>query len=109
MGGIFVAQEGVYSGPRLKRWVDRMSGALGIPPEVALNVPKATLIGSLQLQVENHRGILEYTSRRVRIKSQGGEIIVTGNRLRIGSIYQQDMVIEGNITGVELPKGGADS
>lgn len=92
--------------PRLRRWVDRISGALGIPPEVALDLPKATLIGSVQVQVQNHRGILEYSPQRIRIRSRSGEIVVTGAHLRIGSIYREEMSIEGRILSVELPEGG---
>lgn len=83
-----------------------MSGTLGIPPELAFDLPKATLIGTGQLQVENHKGVLEYTSRRIRIRSSAGEIIVTGSRLRIGSIFQDEMVVEGNILHIELTTGG---
>lgn len=93
-------------GPRLRRWVDRLSGALDLPPEVVLDVPKITLVGTLHLQVENHRGILEYTPERVRIRVSDGELVVTGDHLRIGSIFQQELAIEGRITGMQLPAGG---
>lgn len=100
-----MAQEGEHGG-RLRGWIDRLSGALDIPPEIALDLPKATLIGTLQLQVENHRGVIEYTSQRVRIRTRHGEMTVIGERLRIGSIYQKDLVIEGTIMGVEIEKVG---
>lgn len=108
MGGILVVQAGVALGPRFRRWVDRLSGTLGIPPEVALGVPKATMIGSLQVQIENHRGLVEYTTERVRVRAESGEIVILGTRLRIGSIYQQEMVIEGNITSVGIQKAGEE-
>lgn len=101
-----MAEAGTYVVPRFRRWVDRLSGVLEIPPEIALDIPKATLIGHLQLQVENHRGVLEYTSRRVRIRTHAGELVVNGSRLTIGSIFQKDILIEGHITGVELPGVG---
>lgn len=96
----------LITGHRLKGWMGRVSGTLGIPPELALDLPKATLIGTGQLQIENHKGVLEYTSRRVRVRSRMGEIVVSGSRLRIGSIFQDEIVIEGNILHIELSEGG---
>lgn len=85
-----------------------MTDTLGIPPEIALGVPKATLIGTALVQIENHGGLCEYTPRRVRVRAEGGEIIITGSRLRIGSIFQREMVVEGHITGLEFPQAGRE-
>ena len=93
--------------PKLRHWAGRITGALGVPPEVAFDLPKTTLIGNERLQIQNHRGVVEYTSRRIRVRSREGEIVVTGTRLRIGSIFQDEMVIEGNIMHIDLPAGGA--
>lgn len=87
---------------RLNRWVEHLSGVFDIPPEVALDVPKTTWVGRLQLQIENHKGIVEYTSRKVRVRTAIGQIVVTGSRLKIGSILDGEIVVDGQIAGVEL-------
>lgn len=87
---------------RLNRWVEQFSGVFDIPPEVALDVPKTTWIGRLQLQIENHKGIVEYTSRKVRVRTGIGQLVITGSRLKIGSIFGGEIVVDGQIMGVEL-------
>ena len=87
---------------RLSRWMEGLAGGLEIPPEVALDVPKATLIGRLQLQIENHKGIVEYNSRKVRVRTGSGQMVVTGSRLTIGSIFREELVVDGHIAGVQL-------
>lgn len=87
---------------RLNRWVEQFSGVFDIPPEVALDVPKTTWIGRLQLQIENHKGIVEYTSHKIRVRTGIGQLVVTGSRLKIGSILGGEIVIDGQIMGVEL-------
>lgn len=88
--------------PRWKRWLERMAGTLEIPPEIALDIPKATVIGRQQIQVENHRGLLEYTSRRIRIRTSTGQLVVTGSRLQIGTIFREEIVIDGHIASFEM-------
>ena len=86
---------------RLNRWIEQFTGVFDIPPEVA-GVPKTTWVGRRQLQIENHQGIVEYTSRKIRVRTAMGQLVVTGSRLKIGSIFGGEIVIDGQITGVEL-------
>lgn len=101
MGGFFVAKQTTQT-TLLQRWTEGLAGALHIPADIAHNVPKATLIGPSQLQIENHRGIIEYTPQRVRIQTRIGPIVVQGSHLRIGSIFHQEMLLEGRIASVQL-------
>jgi sporulation protein YqfC len=84
--------------------MERFAGSLELPQDVLLDLPKATLIGGLQLQIENHKGVLEYTPQKIRINTSQGEVVVTGARLTIGSIFQQELVIDGRISNVQLTK-----
>lgn len=86
----------------VRRFVEGLAGQLELPGEVVLDLPKATLVGDLQVLIENHRGVVEYTPQRIRVATSRGELSVIGRRLRIGSIFQAELVIEGQITGVEL-------
>lgn len=86
----------------LSQWVARLSGVMEIPPEVALDIPKTTWVGRSQLQVSNHKGIVEYTPRCVRIRTRVGQLVVTGSRLKIESIFAGELIIDGEIVGVEF-------
>ncbi len=85
-----------------RRSVERVADLLELPRDVVLDLPRLTLVGKLQLTVENHRGLVEYTPERVRIAVHEGEIVVTGRGLAIGSVYRDEMIIGGRIDGLEL-------
>lgn len=82
--------------------VERLVRALDLPQDIIFNLPKTTLIGDVQLLVENHRGLIAYTPREIRIRTAGGELVVAGSRLRIGSILPQELVVDGRILQVQL-------
>ena len=82
--------------------VERLVRALDLPQDIVFNLPKTTLIGDVQLLVENHRGLIAYTPREIRIRTARGELVVAGSRLRIGSILPQELVVDGRILHVQL-------
>lgn len=87
---------------RLSRLLQGLTGSLEMPGEVILDLPRATLIGTMQVQIENHKGIVEYQPTRIRVRTRDGEMVVSGSRLRIGSIFKDEIVIEGWITSLDL-------
>ncbi len=51
--------------------------------------------------MENHRGIIEYGERKIRIAVSNGEIAVSGKGgLQIRSLLSQELSIEGVIEGI---------
>lgn len=87
---------------RVARFLRNLTGSMEMPHEVVLDVPKATLIGDLQIHIENHKGVLEYTPGRIVVRTTNGRFVVVGSRLKIGSIFQDEIVIEGRIHRVDL-------
>ncbi len=75
----------------------QFSELLEIPGDVALDLPKITLVGNMQLFIENHRGIIEYTPDRVRISVGDGEVALTGEDLMLRNILPDELCIEGKI------------
>jgi len=43
----------------------QFSEFLEIPGDVMLDLPKIVLVGNIKIFIENHRGILEYTTEKV--------------------------------------------
>ncbi|BAF59069.1 hypothetical protein PTH_0888 [Pelotomaculum thermopropionicum SI] len=75
----------------------QFSDFLEIPGDVVLDMPRITLVGNIQLLVENHRGIIEYTPEGVRISVGEGELAVTGENLALRNIIPDELCIEGVI------------
>ena len=75
-------------------------------PGETLTAPRATLVGSGRVLVENHMGITEFTQERVRLKARGGEIVVEGSGLSLAQARGQTLIVEGHISAVTMPEGG---
>ncbi|MDI6869962.1 MAG: sporulation protein YqfC [Bacillota bacterium] len=84
------------------RLARRVADLFELPKDVILDLPTATVLGNLQCVVENHRGIIEYLPEKVRVNTARGEVVITGRELAIGSISQDEIVIEGRITSLAL-------
>ena len=77
-------------------WLDEVSG---VPA-------RATLIGNRRVLIENHTGILEFTSERVRLSSKRGEIAVSGTELTLSEVRPHSLIVLGRIDAVEIPPEG---
>ena len=92
-----------------KRIKQQMSGFLEIPGNVILDLPKIVMLGSLQLIVENHRGILKYTSELVCINVSEGELVIRGTGLKLRNVLPEEIYVEGHIKSVAFEDhGGGD-
>ncbi|MFD0672069.1 sporulation protein YqfC [Cohnella sp. GCM10027633] len=84
---------------KLRKWTATI---LDLPQDVALDLPRITMIGGLQLTVENHRGVLHFSPRSLRLAMDRGEMEVTGEDLIIRNIGAEEVFVEGTILGVQL-------
>lgn len=73
-----------------------------LPPDVVLDLPRITLIGSVQVYVENHKGITLYEKNTIRISVLNGEIVIDGEDLHLRTVYNDDIYIEGTIVNIAL-------
>lgn len=65
-----------------------------------LNLPRLTVIGNLQCYLENHRGVIEYSSEKVRLSVNGGEVTISGSDLVIRYLGSEEVAIDGTINTV---------
>ena len=89
----------------------RVSDALGVPMDIALNMPRMSFEGNARLVLDNHRGLVEYTPNHLQIDTPAGQIDITGRRLRIRGISRDQIVADGWFDRVEFSGwvGGATS
>ena len=80
-------------------WVEDVSGRCA----------RATAIGSRCLLVENHTGILSFTSDCVRLATGGGSICVAGSGLTLCEVRPGALIVRGDIHRVYLPSKGGDA
>lgn len=76
--------------------------ALEVPEEVALDLPRVTLVGNISLEVENHKGIISYSAQEVRLRVSDGYLIARGNNFKLRSIRKTDVSLEGEINNLSI-------
>ena len=80
-----------------KKFQGVLAETFELPKEILLDLPRVTIIGNQHLYVQNHRGIVEYTDKIIRISVSGGELIVKGDKLIIRNVFSEEIFIEGVI------------
>ncbi|MBS4030187.1 MAG: sporulation protein YqfC [Clostridiales bacterium] len=83
-----------------KKWRQNLADLFELPREIVLNLPRLTVIGNLQCYLENHRGVIQYTTEKVRLAVNGGEIIIHGENLVIRYMANDEIAVDGNISKV---------
>ncbi len=79
-----------------------LTDALELPLDVALDLPKITILGDKKVDISNHKGIIEYTSELSRINSKIGIIKIIGKSMKIKNIFLEEINIDGIIEKVEI-------
>lgn len=78
-----------------------MADFLEIPKDLVLDLPKVTVIGRNEVYLENHRGIIEYTLKRMRINLSRGFLEIEGDNLEIKALMPDEINIYGNIKSIK--------
>jgi sporulation protein YqfC len=99
-----VARRGFFMGWHdFQRKVKRQfSEAMELPGDVVLDLPKIIIVGDIQLFIENHRGIIEYTPEVVRVSVGEGEVAVSGENLMLRNILPDELWVEGKIRSLSF-------
>ncbi len=89
------------AGEEKKKWRENVADFFQLPKELLLDLPRITLIGNLQLLLENYGGIIEYSDELLRLKIREGEVVVRGKNFAIKHFLADELLIEGKIFSVE--------
>ncbi|PZN06724.1 MULTISPECIES: YabP/YqfC family sporulation protein [Thermaerobacter] len=106
-----MARDGRRGGEGWRRWLggveDALAEALELPRDAVRNLPRITLLGPLEVVVENHRGVLRFDAAHLLVAVPGGRLEVTGDRLAIGRIDREELRVQGRIDQVRFLPGPA--
>ncbi|OLS03376.1 sporulation protein YqfC [Tissierella creatinophila] len=90
----------------MKKNIDKVkkgiTDALELPLDIALDLPKITMVGNLKVDITNHKGIIEYKKEIIRINTNIGIVKITGDSLEIKNILIEEINIDGNIENIEI-------
>jgi sporulation protein YqfC len=79
---------------------------LDIPHDVILDLPRLTMIGNRQLYIENHRGVLHFSSDALKLELTQGQLEVSGKQLVIRAILPEEVLVEGVIGEIKYIQKG---
>ena len=83
---------------RKPHWMD-------LPIELRVGQPRITLVGSGPVFVENHSGLLAYTTKRIQFHTGEGLLTITGTHLTLDCMASGAVRIGGRVQGVALEGG----
>jgi sporulation protein YqfC len=86
---------------RWKRKFQKFAQVLDLPQDVVFDLPRMTMIGNMQLYVENHRGVLHFSDDLLTLKLSKGKLEVIGKQLVIRAILPEEVFIEGFINDLK--------
>ncbi len=79
---------------------EKLAEKSGLPKEIVLNYPKLTLIGENELDVENYKGIIEYSQDKIRLNTFLYVLKIEGEGLELKYVTDECISIKGKITAI---------
>ncbi|CAG9608115.1 sporulation protein YqfC [Pseudoneobacillus rhizosphaerae] len=84
-------------GLKVRRW---MTEKMDLPQDVMMDLPRITMIGQIHIYIENHRGLLAFSDRELRLLLKQGQLLVKGKGFVIKTILPEEILLEGKIDQV---------
>lgn len=82
-------------------WPFDLLEVFDIPRELILDLPRLTLIGDLQLLIENYSGLQHYEPQRIEIVTKLGLLRIIGTELGLSYISADELLVRGHISRLE--------
>lgn len=86
----------------MKDWKKRLGE---LEPEGLRPKTLAELYGTERLLVEQHRGIVGYSTECIRIGASWGTLVVEGEGMRLCCMSRSQVVIRGKLLGIRMEVG----
>lgn len=85
----------------MKKWSENWrkvaAGVLDLPKDITMEMPRITMIGQFQMYIENHRGVLRFSNKELRLLLTRGQLMIKGDSLVIRAILPEEVLVEGII------------
>ncbi|PGY13780.1 sporulation protein YqfC [Bacillus sp. AFS031507] len=84
-------------GQRVRNW---MAEKMDLPQDVMMDLPRITMVGQIHVYIENHRGLLVFTDKELRLLLKQGQLLIKGKSFVIKTILPEEILLEGKIEQV---------
>ncbi|AZU63375.1 sporulation protein YqfC [Neobacillus mesonae] len=82
---------------RVRSWITKN---MDLPQDVMMDLPRITMIGQIHIYIENHRGLLAFTDKELRLLLKQGQLLIKGKSFVIKTILPEEILLEGKIDQV---------
>ncbi|RLQ98179.1 sporulation protein YqfC [Falsibacillus albus] len=82
---------------RVRNW---MTKKMDLPEDVMMDLPRITMIGQIHIYIENHRGLLAFSDKEVRLLLKQGQLLIKGQTFVIKTILPEEIMLQGKINEV---------
>lgn len=82
--------------------MEKTASLLDLPADAFAGLTHIEIIGSKELLIENHKGILEYNDNEVKLNGGKTVIRITGMRLTVASMNENELRMVGQIESVSF-------
>ncbi|MBO2943258.1 sporulation protein YqfC [Paenibacillus sp. F411] len=88
---------------KLQRWTQEI---LDLPQDLLYDLPRLTLIGNHELHIENHKGVIHFSSDKLVLSLAQGALEITGTELSIRSIQSTEVTLQGRVERIQYIERG---
>ena len=82
--------------------LERTAQLFDLPADVVAGLPRLELVGTGELRMERHKGILAYGDREIHISGGAYVVKVAGEQLELRAMTGMELLITGQITEIRL-------
>ena len=86
---------------RAQRPLSEAAELFDLPVDVVAGLPRLEMVGSRQLYLEHHTGLLAYTEEQIDANTTAGVLRIKGERLNLLAMTAGELRIGGRIDSVE--------
>lgn len=92
--------------PRVRAFLTKASGKLGLPADIAAGLPRMELYGFSECSLDCHTGILEYEKHEIVVALRIGTVTIRGSGLELRLMQRDRLTVTGQIDALEFAGGG---
>ncbi|MBB6445983.1 sporulation protein YqfC [Bacillus benzoevorans] len=81
----------------LRSWITKN---MELPQDVMMDLPRITMIGNIHIYIENHRGLITFSDKELRLLLKQGQLLIKGKAFVIKTILPEEILLEGKIDQV---------
>lgn len=85
---------------KLSRTKETIAQKLDLPRDVVMNIPRIMIIGDNEITIENHKGVILFEEREIKVNSNVGLITVYGDEFEILFMGGTTLTLSGKFKSV---------